>query len=103
MSLTNDEIQLLFDVIELQDAQLKAPSPDGWKRLIQKREALVPLLQKQREVIGTLQSGREDDLAQRLVYEARIAQLQSEICLLRAALKAAKADPQYRPNADRKS
>jgi chromosome segregation ATPase len=82
--MTNDEIfQLLFEYIDSLEAALNVANPDGLLRLTEKRDGLLPLLQKQREVIGTLQTAHQD-------YQAQITQLRAELASLKSQQKDAK-------------
>lgn len=92
--MTNDPIQVLLEYIDLLEKALEDCSPDRLLQLANKRQGLLRLLQKQRELIGTLQTAHQDD-------QAQIAELRAEIASLRSESKVAQAEHQDRPNADR--
>jgi len=91
--MSNDELAVVFEYIDLLEEEVKSSNPAKFLHLIQKREGLLPLLQKQRELIATLQSVHQAD-------QARIFELKAEIVRLQSRLKVAEARQQGHSNAD---
>jgi hypothetical protein len=75
-----DDIQVLFDYIDALENVLQAISPGALQKseLVQKRDRLLPFLQKQREWILSLQREIAETQAQNESLQSALAKLQQK-------------------------
>ena len=90
--MADNEIKILFEYIDLLEAELKVSNPEQFQQLTQKRNQLFTVV---RSLVDTLLAAHKSD-------QAEIKNLQEELFALRFGPKRRKAAPQDRPNARRK-